>query len=78
MGSAGTHPAKPFSTQAVLTECGVLLGVRHSLHSLRVTSHLGQANEVVRVQILNVTVGWYADYAYQVLIPSPSQTLYNC
>lgn len=54
MGSAGTYPAKPFSTQAVLTECGVLLGACHSLHSLRVTHHLGQANEVVHVQFLNM------------------------
>lgn len=78
MGSAGTYPAKPFSTQAVLTECGIPFGVGHGLHSLRVTNHLGQAKEVVRVQFVNVTVRWNADYAYQVLIPSLSQTLYNC
>lgn len=51
MGSAGTYPAKPFSTQAVLTECGIPFGVGHGLHSLRVTNHLGQAKEVVRVPV---------------------------
>lgn len=51
MGSAGTYPAKPFSTQAVLTECRIPFGVGHGLHSLRVTNHLGQAKEVICVQL---------------------------